>query len=992
MREDDITGVAAPIGVAAGQNIANWFSYYRTRILTAKSGLTTAFNNLDPTVRLGFGSINGNNNTALSGTPYTTSGGTIKVAPVSAFDNSCVTNAASPCAKGQSGTQRASFWNWITSEKATGGTALRTAVDTVGQYYGTDAPWYTSSTDNTKLACRQAYLIATTDGFWNDSFTLSSPTNADNTKGAQITGPNGQSYLYTPLAPFSDGNSSTLADVAMKYWVTDLQPNVSNLVPTAPSDPAFWQHMTTFTLGLGFTPQGITPTGTTIDNIFSWANAIDSSIGTRVPTTNPVPANFAWPTPAGNSINNIADLAHAAVNGHGGFYSATSPQAFSNGIADALNRVASRNGTGASLAANSTKLAVGTVTYQAYYFSGTWSGDLMAYSVSSTTGAISTSANWKASAALPAWGSRKIYTYNGSQFVRFSSVSSLSTAQQNALGSTTTNQQNVLNYLLGDSSNETENNGVYRKRSTPLGDIIDSQPIYVGSPNPNLYAGQTFTGASDYSSFASAQVSRNPVIWVAANDGIVHGFEASDGAEVYGYLPGAVITNSLANLTSPLYGITSTVPHQSFNDGQMTVADVYNTSTSKWRTVLVGTTGHGSAKTVYALDVTDPSAPTPLWEKSASTTSPNSYIGQIASAPVIAQTANGTWSVLIGNGYNSSSGTAALLQFDVFTGALSVHTTNTTGSNGLSAPTTWIPNPVNGISTTAYAGDVLGNVWSFDLSSSTSAGGLLFTARDSANNAQPITSGMLAGRDPNTGNVWLFFGTGQYLTQSDLSSKATQTWYGLIVQSGTSSLVSNLANGRSALIQRKIIAEQAASSTTLAGRVITPDVTGNIGSNSGWYIDLLQPPTPTAQGERMVVPNAFQGNLLIGTTLIPQSSDPCNPSGSGWVMAINPFTGTNPFTGPNAPTGAKAFFDLNADGKFDASDQVSAVVTDPVTGQQTTRSYASAGVGFSAVPNSPIFVGNTMLTSFNNATNSSIATAGTTGAVKRLSWRELVPH
>src|SRR3546814_6049207 len=74
---------------------------------------------------------------------------------------------------------------------------------------------------------------------------------------------------------------------------------------------------------------------------------------------------FAWPQPAGSggsggSINNIADLAHPAVNGHGGFYSAKTPEAFTSGLKDALKRASERNGTGASLAANSTKMETGT--------------------------------------------------------------------------------------------------------------------------------------------------------------------------------------------------------------------------------------------------------------------------------------------------------------------------------------------------------------------------------------------------------------------------------------------------------------------------------------------------------------------------------------------------------------------------------------------------------------------------------------------------------
>lgn len=958
--EGDTSGTAAPSGSSAGQNIANWFSYYRTRILTAKSGLTTAFDSLDYTVRLGFGSINGNNDNNLPSSPYNAN--SINVATVAQFDQACTApNATSPCTPGASSTQRAKFWTWITGESASGGTNLRYAVDTVGKYYSTAGPWQNSTSDNTELACRQSYLIATTDGFWNDTnFALPTPTNVDGTTGSQIRGANGQTYTYSPAAPYSDSVSNTLADVAMKYWSTDLQTSVANEVPTSTEDPAFWQHMTTFTLGLGFTPTGISPSGTTVDQIFAWADGGAAPSGT-----------FSWPTPASNSINNIADLAHAAVNGHGGFYSATSPQDFANGIADALKRVSTRNGTGASLAANSTTLQTGTVTYQAIYHSGIWLGELDAYSVNSTTGAISSTTTWKANASSPAPSSRNIWTYNPSgsgasnQFVTFSSPSTLSTAEQTALGSSSTAQQAMINYMRGDPSNEQRNGGNFRSRTVsnaaaPLGDIIDSQPVYVGAPDPNLFFNKTFTGSSSYTTFATNNLSRTPLIWVAANDGMLHAFQASNGTESFAYLPGSVITNGLINLSDPDYG-SVTIPHQDFNDGQLTVADVY--TSGSWRTVLVGTTGRGTTKAVYALDITTPSSPSLLWERSAGDGLSNSnYIGQVIGQPVITQTADGTWSVLMGNGYNSSAGTAALLQFDLTSGTLSVHQTNSTTNNGLAATAIWIGNAVNEVGTIAYAGDLAGNVWSFSLSSSTSAGTLLF----STGTSQPVTGGMLTGKDPLTSNVWLFFGTGRYLTQSDLSSTATQTWYGIIVQAGagqSGTLVSNLSSGRSALVQRSIVSQTDpnpnATPATLGSRTISNASAGDMTGKSGWYIDLLKP-VVGAQGERMVTPNEFQGSLLVGTTLIPQSSDPCNPSGTGWIMAVNPFTGTNP---------PSPFFDTNGDGTFDTS-----------------------AIGFNSIPNDPIFVGNTMLTSFNDATNSSIPTAGNTGTPKRLSWREMFTH
>lgn len=970
--ETDTSGAAAPPGIPAGLNIANWFSYYRTRILAAKSGLMAAFNTLPASVRLGFSSIDGNNLSFITSLKFWQKN-SFYIADVEPFDQNCVASPTSPCAPGQAGTQRANFWSWVIGENASGGTPLRLALDTVGQYYQSTQPWQNSDTDPTALACRQAYTILTTDGFWNEN--ASSWGNVDGSAGPKIVGPNGQSYQYSPVGPYSDSYSDTLADVAMKYWEQDLQPSIPNEVPPSAEDPAFWQHMATFTLGLGFDPVGISPSGTTIPQIFNWADG-----GTPI-------GGFSWPQPGANSIYNIADLAHAAVNGHGGFFSAKSPQAFASGIQDAIKRVVERAGSGASLAANSTKLDVGTVTYQALYFTGKWKGDLYAYSVNPNTGAIATAPTWIASKMLPSWSNRNIWTYNPSgrsatqQFVTFSSPSSLSIAEQNALGPDATTQQTIINYLRGDSSNEQKNNGTLRNRDTPLGDIVDSQPVYEGAPDPNLYYGKSFSGSDSYQTFAANYATRSPVIWVAANDGMLHAYDAGTGAEVFAYVPAAVITSGLSSLSNPSYG-SSSVPHQMFNDGELTIADAWfgNGSSGGWHTVLVGTTGRGPAKAVYALDVTTPSSPVLLWERSAGDGQANSnYIGQIVGKPVIAQTANGSWSVLIGNGYNSLANTAALLQFDLQTGALSVHTTDNTTNNGLAAPVVWQADPTNAVGTTAYAGDLYGNVWSFDLSTSTSSGTKLFVARDANGAAQPITAGMLAGQDPQTGNLWLFFGTGRYLNQSDLTNLQTQTWYGIIVQPGPSqplTLVSNLVNGRAALVQRTITAEvepnPQANPPTLGARAISLGTNGDMNGKSGWYIDLVSP-TLGVQGERMVTPNQFQGNLLIGTTKIPQASDPCNPSGVGWIMAISPFTGTNP---------PQVFFDVNGDGQFNSADMLS------VGGQLV----AAAGVGFNSIPNNPIFVGNTMLVSFDNASTGSIRTAGSVGQIGRVSWRELVTH
>jgi len=948
---------------ASQQNVANWFSYYHTRILMAKTGLMNSFIGINPAFRVGFGSINNNNASGVKATGYyTTSYNGKYIAQVQPFGD------------GSSGTQKAYFWDWVANIHANNSTPLRSSLDAVGQYYGSSQPWSTMSsdpdpTDTNELACRQAYTILTTDGFWNGSLS-GGPGNADGSNGTTVTGPNGQSYTYTAAAPYSDSYSNTLADVAMKYWGKDLRPSTNNEVPTSPEDPAFWQHMTTFTLGLGFTPTGISPSGTTVDQIFSWANG-----GTAI-------KNFSWPQPSANNIYNIADLAHAAVDGHGGFYSATSPEAFASGMKDALKRAAERQGTGASLAANSTQLQTGTVAYQANYYTAKWTGDLQAYPVNSTTGAIATSASWTAASALPAAASRNIYTYNpvAGTYLAFklknSTLPSLSTAQLSALGANATAQGNMINYLRGDATYAQTDPANYRKRDTPLGDIVDSQPVYVGAPDPNQFYTSTFAGSSSFAAYASSNINRAGKIYVAANDGMLHGFDATTGAETYAYLPGAVITSGLSSLASPDYG--ADVPHQYFNDGELTVADVYFSSSSKWHTVLVGTTGKGTAKTIYALDVTDPSSVTLLWERSASDGLSNSdYIGQMTGKPVVAQTADGSWSVLIGNGYNSAAGKAALLQFDIQSGALSVYSTS--DATGLAAPAVWIGTAGTNVSTEAYAGDLDGHVWHFALNSGTyttpssASTTLVYTAKDASNNPQPITAGMLLGKDPTSGNLWVFFGTGKYLTASDLTDINTQSWYGLIVDSSsTTNPAVNSTMSRTSLAQRSITSETSATGNTLGARTIsTLSSAASLSGKSGWYIDLLSPTgtngADVQRGERMVTPNQFQGSLLLGTTRIPQATDPCNPSGSGWIMAIDPFTGTNPVA---------SFFDTNGDGQINSSDDVGGT--------------PAAGVGFTSLPNNPIFVGGTMLVSFDNGSNSSIKTSGSGANFQRVSWRELI--
>lgn len=977
-------------GTEVLQNVANWFSYYHTRMLMAKSGLMRAFSSMGESYRFGFSSINQNNRSGLPSDSHS-------YGPSTDNDNRTIANVTT-FGDGTAGTQKANFWSWVAGEFAYGSTPLRESLQAVGEYYRNAQPWQSATTstgESQLLSCRQSYAILTTDGFWNGGST--NVENADGNDGPEISVSNGQNFSYSPKSPFKDSNDGTLADVAMYYWNHDLadgkggSPDIDNLVPTTAIDPASWQHMVTFTIGMGFLPpykskkytKNPNMTRSMVDGLFNWA-----ATGKK-PSVLDDWAGWLKPKNDSGEINNINDLVHAGVNGRGGFFSATSPQSFASGLQSALNRARERSGTAASLAASSTQLKTGTEVYQAKYHTSKWTGDLFSYDVDPDDGSIAKSENWNAAQGITDPNDRHIYTFNPSKgsgaqgYVAFKQ-DNLGASEVAALGDNAVGQTNMVKYLRGDNSPDGDDSN-WRYRKSLLGDIVNSQPVYVGQVAPNAFAGRTFSGSSSFSAWAASQAGRAPRIYVAANDGMLHAFDVTDGAETYAYMPAAVITSGIKALANPDYGTTA-VPHQFFNDGQMTVADAY--FNSAWHTVLVGTTGRGEARAVYALDVTDPDNIGFLWERSAGDGKAGSdYIGQITGKPIVAQVEDGDWAVLLGNGYNSTKGVAALLQFNLANGNLSVHKTNDgVPQNGLATPGVWLGDKANNISTVAYAGDNQGNVWSFEISNDdsgtptatpTSSGIKVYAAKDGDGNVQPITAGMLLGKNPKTGDLWVFFGTGRDLAATDRSGVHLQSWYGLIVKSASSSGPQvTAASTRSDLAMRKIIYQLPNAAGELGKRVmsqLSDDDSSkqgeDIAGKQGWYIDLAY--NGVKKNETMVTPNQFQGNLLIGTSRVPVSTDACNPGGVGWTMALDPFTGTNP---------QDTYFDVNRDGKFNDADTVT------IDG----KTYVVSGLGFNSIANDPISIGNALEISLHDGETETIQTQGGGGGLSIKSWRELV--
>lgn len=659
---------------------------------------------------------------------------------------------------------------------------------------------------------------------------------------------------------------------------------------------------------------------------------------------------YARTTPLPNEWWNSGEILSSGDPRPRNFYVASDAEQMVASLRRAFANIAQEvGGSGASFAANTTRLEVGARAYQAQFFSGSWHGDIKAFDINPTTGATSEFPVWSASSQLATsladtgWQSRRVLVNNGSLSYNTAPASflhgSLSAAQQGVLTAA------QVDYLRGSRAGE---GTTFRTRNGLLGDIVHSEPVFVGSPNNNLYRSSTFAGASAYPAFATgAAATRRKMIYAGANDGMIHAFDAATGQERWAFVPSTAINTALRDYTSPDY------VHQYTVDGEMTVADVY--VQGAWRTVLIGTMGRGRPG-IFALNITDPESPRFMWEVNQSNVS---ALGNNLGKPIIAQVADGDWRVLVGNGPNGSGNTAQLIQIGVGDGSVSISNTGEAGSLGLSAVQAWDEDR-DGFTDTAYAGDFEGNLWKFTGLAGTVTRTKLFTAVRSGQN-QPITAAPLAARNPGTGETWVFFGTGRYLSEGDLSDDDVNTWYGLR-DNGTA------IGGRGDLAEREIVAEANVSGSAV--RVIEAGEADDFITKLGWYIDLVSPANG-AEGERMVVPNRFQGLVLVGTSRIPDSSDVCNPSGRGFIMAIDPFTGGR--LGNN-------FFDVSADGTVNTGDSII------VNGVPTPVS----GIGFNSSPNNPIFVGSAMLVTFDDGSSASIQTSQGGLGVRRASWRELI--
>jgi type IV pilus assembly protein PilY1 len=902
------------------QNIANWYQYHRRRSFVAKAAISTVVSS-NTSFRFGLSLLNRDDRLFVE-------------VPGELIEDYTVHN--------EDLLEDMFEFEWTAS-----GTPLRSGLERVGRYYSNQLA---GRTDPIISACQQNYSVLFTDGYWSGSDNLQ-------TNAIENTDQDG------------DGSKYSVADVAKYYYDTDLS-TLPNDVPTSTIDQNEAQHMVTFTVAFG-----VEGNLTDQDN-----NRIPDTDYTGTAGT-AVTESSGWHSGDSNSDNfdnaeKIDDVWHAAFNSKGYFVSAQSTDGVAQAISDALLEIADRVGSAASVATNTGSLNAGSKLFQARFDSSDWKGQLLAFQIN-LDGSIGGFPEWEAGSLLNATNydtGREIITYNpnadnppggviegaGVPF-RFPSnykvpvvLSEMNSGQVNYLLTNAPNAadtavlseiaenqtfgNDIVNYLRGDDSNEEFGQG-FRGRNSILGDIVNSDPKFVDVPNGRY---PDDLESKSYNTFVTDNAARQGVVYVGANDGMLHGFNDDTGAEVIAYVPSAVYEH-LDDLASPDY------EHFYFVDGGPNIIDVFlddandpsSAANGLWRTVLAGGL-NGGGQQIYALDVTEPSSfdeasadDIVLWEFDDSD---DADLGYTYGRPQMAKMADGTWAAVFGNGYNNTeadgnasvTGHGVLFIVDVETGETLKKIDTNSGSagtpNGLATPLL-VDSDGDSIVDYIYAGDLLGNLWKFDVTDNNPnqwkvAGGSTPRSLFSTDAGQPITSQPQATFHPdNLQGFMIFVGSGKYLeiNDNDGFGQTTQSFYGVWDKNDASYTTMT----SSSLLSQSITNQFTQSFDTDNNGsndedFILRDVSDNLidwDVHLGWVLD-LQPvkiedvANSSNFGERQVSNAIVRNGRVIFTTLIPSTVE-CEFGGTSFLMELD-FRDGSALEFPA--------FDLNGDGEFDADD------------------------------------------------------------------------
>ncbi len=886
------------------QNIANWYQYHRRRIYAMKSAISWVLDQ-SANYQVSFDVLNSDSSRFFPAPPANA-------------------NLAARMAHNSEIKQA-----FLADNELVRSTPLKRSLERVGNYYLGDLPGHNSPITS---ACQQNFALLFTDGRGNGEPPRS-----------RLIGDNDK-----------DGSLNRLADVARHFYVRDLS-ELENRVPTSSFNLNTHQHMVTLTISFGQTGELVDTDGD------GWPNP-------------PLTESDPWRLPGSDEVARaMDDLWHAAYNSRGAYMSARNRGELIKGLERFMVVIGQGSGSVVPLAASSTSLREGALLFRASFDSEKWSGELEAYEVG-TSVTVSDTQKWSASQVLADQHfnrGRTILTarpdseitsdephYNQGIAFRFpinfrsplpselteKAALSLMRDAPAAAGAESESERDeryeefgrkVLAYVRGKGDEEGEE-GLFRDREHPLGDIVNSKARFVGDGSTS---GAVNTKAS-YIEFLSSIEGREPMLYVGSNDGFLHGFSTRSGRELVAYMPASLIKN-IPDLASKTYG------HRFFVDGSPTIVDseiaLSPGSVPQWRTVLASGLGAGG-RAIFALDITKPgefseatAEETVLWEFSERD---DADMGYSYSAPQIVKLESGQWAAVFGNGFASrepaaeikGSGEATLFILDLATGKLLRKISTGEGGadqpNGMATPVL-IDTDSNGAVDTAYAGDLHGNLWKFDLSASAPSAWRieqgtttrplpLFVTQDE----QPISSQPTVAQHPEgLSGVMLYFGTGKYveLVDSEIDTQKTQALYGIWDKDvGESSVIA-----QASLLSQDILTQDMSRLRASEGHIVRTVSNRPIdwSRQRGWQLPLL-PRTIGGHansrnlGERQIsAPQLRQGRVFFST--FQPLSDSCGSAGRSFLMQLNYSNGGQP---------QEPVFDLDGDGEFTDEDGVVAGV------------------------------------------------------------------
>lgn len=877
-------------------NFSNWYAYYRSRMQMMKSAAGRAFSTLDDRYRVGFITINpGSSNVSSS-----------KYLKLSTF----------------TGSHREAWYEKFYAQTPSGMTPLRQALSRVGRHYAgkTDGINAGMGDDPVQYSCQKNFALLTTDGYWNssagqkvDGSAIDNQDNVDSNSDPKWSTRSNGTY---------DGGISTatntLADVALYYYRTDLRPSGSigalgadvseNNVRDSSKDFNKAQHMVTFTLGI-------------IDGKMTYRPDYESDISSnndfyRIKTGDNGCAfsggKCNWPSPSANSQTAIDDLWHAAVNGRGVYYSARDPETLVGGLSDALLNLESEVGAASASATSSPNITpTDNAIFSSTYTTVEWSGEVVAQTIDTGTGEVVPTIVWSAQSNLDAMvsatsDSRNIYYADASGALTGFSFASMSAAEKAffsnkcapaALTQCSTlsaanlaianDGANMVNFLRGRTQYE---GTVFRNREHVLGDTVNAKPVFVRQPMWS-FADEV---SPTYAEFQIDNEDRQGVLYIAANDGMLHAFNGDTGAEMWAYVP-RMLLPELYKLAEDNYASM----HRYYLDGSPEVMDIHDGS--GWRTVLVGGLNSGG-RGYYALDITNPSSPVALWEFCSNATlctSNDADLGYSYGNPVITKRASdGTWVVLVSSGYNNVSpgdGQGYLYVLDAVTGQLlekiGTGAGSTTSPSGLGKVSAWADN--FGIDNTAkyiYGGDLAGNVWRFDLTSASGSVQRLATLVDGGGRPQSVTT--KPELSIAEGYSLIHVGTGRYLGVSDLTDPAE--WNPPSTDAYQQSLYTFKDKGTDYGNLRDDLVEQTIELVDDDTRTVSTE-TVDLDTTDGWFVDFN--PGDDSPGERVNIdPQLILGTLVVVTNV--PNDDACNVGGDSWIYFFDYKSGQYVSTSP----------------------------------------------------------------------------------------------